>query len=69
MKLKRDELRAAMKAHFGHFGEACFSLAELRSHTEKVSDREIEASFSTLAGRHRKLFNKKAFIASCREPD
>jgi len=64
------ELREAMKEHFGSFGEACFNLAWIRKDPGARTDRRIEDAFDALVGhRHRKCFNKKEFILSCREPD
>jgi len=63
------ELGLAMKDHFGSFGEVCFRLAAYRKSSAGATDREIEAAFTAITGRHRNCFNKKAFVLSCREPN
>ncbi len=67
--MTEHELGKAMKENFGSFGEVCFWLCRYRKVAGKVTDNEIEGAFEALSGRHRKCFNKKAFIAYCREPD
>ena len=67
--MTEHELGKAMKENFGSFGEVCFWLCRYRKDIDGVTDNEIERAFETLSGRHRKCFNKKAFIAFCREPD
>jgi len=63
------KLLEAMTRRFGSFGTACYRLCLYRSDTNAVSDNQIEEAFEHFAGEHRKCFNKKAYIASCRLPD
>jgi hypothetical protein len=61
-------LRKELSKRFGSFGEEVLALCLLREETGAVTDIELSASFDCLTSVHRKCFNKKAFIASCREP-
>lgn len=61
-------LRKELSKRFGSFGEEVFQLCLLREETSAVTDIELSASFDCLISVHRKCFNKKAFMASCREP-
>lgn len=67
--MTEHELRDAMKQHFGSFGEVCYHLADYRKNCGQVTDNEIEQAFICLSSPHRRCFNMKAYIASCREPD
>lgn len=62
------ELRKLMRARFGSFGAEVLELCLIREETAKVTDEELSRWFDINTRVHRKCFNKKAFIASCREP-
>jgi hypothetical protein len=62
------ELRKKMTERFGSFGAEVLELCLIREETEKVTDEELGHWFDIHTRVHRKCFNKKAFIASCREP-
>ena len=63
------DLGKAMKEHYGSFGAVCYQLCRYRKGVAGATDNQIEEAFNVLVGRHRKCFNKKEFIASCREPN
>jgi len=65
-----DNLRKEMLKQFGPFGEVCWWLAFIRKDCcDGRTDNELAELFEARVKRFRQCFNKRSFIASCREPD
>jgi hypothetical protein len=61
-------LRKELAKRFGSFGTEVLELCLIREETGAVTDEELGHWFDINTRVHRKCFNKKAFLASCREP-
>ena len=61
-------LRSELAKRFGSFGTEVLELCLIREETGAVTDEELGRWFDINTRVHRKCFNKKAFLASCREP-